>query len=204
MHKNMLLLFLAMFLLSCPFHSGAEETMTLSSDPPVKKPGEAGPNAFIESMLPSARDAPESEPSYAEVSQSKGDDIVIPKEAMESRDISFLEGCWVSEWKKASEWSNRVHFMSQDRLCFDRKGNGSFTVTAKQGKNDVFRGKAKARFSGSKIVIKTGTARGRTGTWTPSTLELEGSGKSSICCHVAVNPSNPKDVRRSHFRLFRD
>ncbi len=119
--------------------------------------------------------------------------------------LSILEGCWVSEWKRSSEWSNRVHFMSQDRLCFNRNGEGSLTVTARQGKNNVFRGKARARFSGTKIIIKTGTAKGRNGeVWTPSTLELKGTGRSSMCFHVAVNPDNPKHVRRSKFRLFRD
>ncbi len=208
MRKSFLLVSLAMLVLACPFLSAGEETMSISSGPSPEKSGGASPNAFIENMLPSAPKASEpdeSKPIQAEAKQRRGKEIVIPQEAVENKDISFLEGCWVSEWKRSSEWSNRVHFMSQDRLCFNRNGEGSLTVTARQGKNNVFRGKAKAHFSGKKIVIKTGTAKGRNGeVWTPSTLELEGTGRSSICYHVAVNPANPKHVRRSKYRLFRE
>ncbi len=208
MRKSLLLFSLAIFLLSFPFSSIGKETMSISNGPPPEKAGGVSPNTFIENMLPSVPQDSEPNyfpPSHAEARQKKGKEIVIPEEAFNNKDISFLEGCWVSEWKRSSEWSNRVHFMSQDRLCFNRNGEGSLTVTARQGKNNVFRGKARARFSGTKIIIKTGTAKGRNGeVWTPSTLELKGTGRSSMCFHVAVNPDNPKHVRRSKFRLFRD
>ena len=154
---------------------------------------------------PQISSKPKEEKSDKPAPPRRGQEIQIPKSSKERKDLSFLEGCWVSEWITTTPWNSTNQFKAQKRLCFDRRGNGRLTVTTKHGDNHVFKSKARARFSGKRVVITTETACHSDGTcWSPEILEFEGSGSSTLAYSVAVSPYNSKEVRRTRYRLFRD
>ncbi len=107
----------------------------------------------------------------------KGEAMQIPKDAAQKKDLSFLEGCWVSETGLFSYPANKPVIAE---YCFDKNGKGSRFEREEGG--DVCRGPGKARFKGNRLYMESEYARCPGGqNYVPHWIECTGTGNSTLC-----------------------
>lgn len=107
----------------------------------------------------------------------KNEDLNIPADAAKKNDLSFLEGCWQSETGLFSHPSNTPIIAE---YCFDKKGQGRRFVREKNGQ--VCSGPASARFEGSRLVWRAGSAPCPRGNqYVPQQVQCTGNDTSTRC-----------------------
>ena len=108
----------------------------------------------------------------------KNEDLKIPQDAAKKKDLSFLEGCWVSETGLFSHPSG-VPIVAE--YCFDKKGKGRRFVRERNGQ--VCSGTAQARFQGTRLEFDAPIAKcPRGGQYVPQDVKCTGS-ESRTQCH---------------------
>ncbi len=109
----------------------------------------------------------------------KGDALVIPPGARENNDLSFLEGCWVSETGLV-DWNEYKPI--DVRYCFDANGRGTREVKMENGTRCI--GPLRARFDpNGKLRMNADSAPCDRGSFfEPEQVECtEGSGGKADC-----------------------
>ena len=148
---------------------------------------------------------PEDKQTAEQSSQPKsGDPFRIPEDAVATNDLSFLEGCWVSDDLRSytGVWNNPKAKGERHRakLCFKKNGSGTFTASKK---GERCSGPAKARFSGATLSVQTQKApcRGSAFYFVPRTFECRGASGNTECFIVANNKwEGRKRQGRANFR----
>ena len=136
---------------------------------PAPKPQPA-PAPSVQQPKPAPKPAPRPAPR-------KGEEMQIPKDAAQKKDLSFLEGCWSSE---TGLTSSRTGGPVVVEYCFDKNGNGSRFEREEGG--DVCRGPGKARFKGNRLYMESEYARCPGGrNYVPHWIECTGTGNSTLC-----------------------
>lgn len=127
---------------------------------------------------PEPKPAPKPEPKpEPKPKPRKGEDLKIPEDAASKKDLSFLEGCWVSETGLFSHPRNEPIIAE---YCFDKKGQGRRFVRERNGQ--VCSGPAQAQFEGSRLTFEAGDARcPRGGQYVPQQVECRGNNTSTQC-----------------------
>lgn len=139
---------------------------------PVKK---AAP-APEEKVKPAEKPAPAPKPQE-KPKPIKNEDLKIPQDAAKKKDLSFLEGCWVSETGLFSHPSG-VPIVAE--YCFDKKGKGRRFVRERNGQ--VCSGSAKAQFQGTRLEFDAPTAKcPQGGQYVPQDVKCTGSETSTQC-----------------------
>lgn len=129
---------------------------------PVEKPKPAP----VEQPKPAAKPKPQ-----------KNEDLKIPQDAAQKKDLSFLEGCWVSETGLFSHPSGEP---ITAEYCFDKKGKGRRFVRERNGQ--VCSGTARAQFQGSRLEFDAPIAKcPRGGQYVPQDVKCSGSETSTQC-----------------------
>lgn len=107
----------------------------------------------------------------------KGEDMTIPDDAAKKQDLSFLEGCWVSETGLYSHPSN-LPLVAE--YCFDKNGRGRRFAREKGGR--VCSGPAQARFRNGKLYFEADYAACPRGSrFVPQQVECTGSDTRTHC-----------------------
>ncbi|HJA78154.1 MAG TPA: hypothetical protein H9784_01085, partial [Candidatus Desulfovibrio intestinavium] len=107
----------------------------------------------------------------------KGEDMAIPDDAAKKQDLSFLEGCWVSETGLYSHPSNKPLVAE---YCFDKNGRGRRFAREKGGR--VCSGPAQARFRNGKLYFDADYAACPRGSrFVPQQVECTGSDNRTHC-----------------------
>lgn len=107
----------------------------------------------------------------------KNEDLKIPQDAVQKKDLSFLEGCWVSETGLFSHPSGEP---ITAEYCFDKKGKGRRFVRERNGQ--VCSGTARAQFQGSRLEFDAPIAKcPRGGQYVPQDVKCTGSETSTQC-----------------------
>ncbi len=106
----------------------------------------------------------------------KGDSLAIPDGAAQSRDTSFLAGCWRSETALTRTGTN---IPLQIEYCFDENGNGRRIHTEDKTRCE---GPVTAAFKGRTLVIEGGSIPCSDGThYVPTTVECNESDGKTYC-----------------------
>ena len=137
---------------------------------PVKKtaPVQVEKVKPVEKPAPKPQETPKSK---------KNEDLKIPQDAAKKKDLSFLEGCWVSETGLFSHPSG-VPIVAE--YCFDKKGKGRRFVRERNGQ--VCSGSAKAQFQGTRLEFDAPTAKcPKGGQYVPQDVKCTGSETSTQC-----------------------
>lgn len=159
------------------------------SPPPAVKPETPRPEPeIVEPFLgetpkeepkpePKAEPKPEPKPEQPKPKPRKGDDMTIPDDAAKKQDLSFLEGCWVSETGLYSHPSN-LPLVAE--YCFDKNGRGRRFAREKGGR--VCSGPAQARFRNGKLYFEADYAACPRGSrFVPQQVECTGSDNRTHC-----------------------
>ena len=137
---------------------------------PVKKNAPAP----VEKVKPVEKPAPKPQETPK---PEKNEDLKIPQDAAKKKDLSFLEGCWVSETGLFSHPSG-VPIVAE--YCFDKKGKGRRFVRERNGQ--VCSGSAKAQFQGTRLEFDAPTAKcPQGGQYVPQDVKCTGSETSTQC-----------------------
>ncbi len=120
----------------------------------------------------------EKNPSRKSASK-KGDALAIPKDASKSKDLSFLQGCWVSDTGMARS-TDKARVVVE--YCFNKKGQGQQIIHEVGGNGGMCKGKASAGFSGQNLRIKGEMITCPNGDmYNPSSVICTGQGKTTQC-----------------------
>ncbi|MDR2124710.1 MAG: SrfA family protein [Desulfovibrio sp.] len=150
---------------------------TLADLMPVTPEPEPEPEPPAPQPKPEPRPKPEPKPKAP--AQKKGEDLKIPEEARQNKDMRFLEGCWNSDSGLMDSSGDPVTVT----YCFDDKGNGTRAINRKK-KGDRCAGSVRARFdeSGKLLIDADGAACPRGSAFVPHRVEcLPGSGGDARC-----------------------
>ncbi len=129
-----------------------------------------------EKLKPVEKAKPEPKPTPKPKPQ-KNEDLKIPQDAAKKKDLSFLEGCWVSETGLFSHPSGEP---ITAEYCFDKKGKGRRFVRERNGQ--VCSGTARAQFQGSRLEFDAPIAKcPRGGQYVPQDVKCSGSETSTQC-----------------------
>lgn len=142
--------------------------------PPVAKPKQP-----VQTEKPKTETKAPTPPKPKETpAPKKNEDLKIPEEAVKKKDLSFLEGCWVSETGLFSHPSGEP---ITAEYCFDKKGKGRRFVRERNGQ--VCSGTAQARFQGTRLEFDAPIAKcPRGGQYVPQDVKCTGS-ESRTQCH---------------------
>ena len=153
-----------------------EKETPAAQEPPKEESKPLAQNGLPDFGTPAA--APEeSAPKPAFIPPKKGSAMKIPEEAAKNKDLSFLEGCWRSV-------TNLYNSLTGERIeheyCFKSTGKGRRRVIEKNGSRCS--GSAKAKFSGSALVITAGNATCSSNRYyVPQYIQCKKKGNSSHC-----------------------
>ena len=144
---------------------------------PVEPEPEPAPQPKPEPK-PEPRPEPKAEPRPApQPKPRKGEEMQIPKDAAKKKDLSFLEGCWVSETGLFSHPANKPVIAE---YCFDKNGRGRRFVREEGGR--VCSGPSQARFNNGRLQFDAGPATCPRGSrFVPQRVECQGSQDSTQC-----------------------
>lgn len=148
---------------------------------PVEKQPEPKPDPkpepqMVEPFFGETPPAPEPQPEPKPMPR-KGEDLKIPDDAAKKKDLSFLEGCWVSETGLYSHPGNEPIVAE---YCFDKNGRGRRFVRERNGQ--VCSGSAQAQFRGDGLTFDADNARcPRGGQYVPQKVECRGNNNSTQC-----------------------
>ena len=107
----------------------------------------------------------------------KGEEMQIPKDAAQKKDLSFLEGCWSSE---TGLTSSRTGGPVVVEYCFDKNGRGRRFVREEGGR--VCSGPSQARFTNGQLQFDAGPATcPRGGRFVPQRVDCRGSQDRTQC-----------------------
>lgn len=96
---------------------------------PERGPAPPAPPQQVAALAPPPPSAVPVPPAPPPVSFQRGQDLSVPEAAVQSGDVSFLEGCWVS-----SPFSNPVNGVASTKVyCFDSNGNGQMNFRGTDG-----------------------------------------------------------------------
>ena len=136
---------------------------------PAPKPQPA-PAPSVQQPKPAPKPAPRPAPR-------KGEEMQIPKDAAQKKDLSFLEGCWVSETGLFSHPANKPVIAE---YCFDKNGRGRRFVREEGGR--VCSGPSQARFTNGQLQFDAGPATcPRGGRFVPQRVDCRGSQDRTQC-----------------------
>ena len=144
-----------------------------STPPPPPKPKE--PPKPKPEPKPEPKPDPKPEPKPA---PQKDAPLVIPDDARQKNDLSFLDGCWRCETGLVNSRTRRPVIVE---YCFDKNGNGRRSVDERGGA--TCNGPARAGFdNGGKLRIEAGNAPCPGGSnYVPQTVECTGSSNATHC-----------------------
>ncbi len=146
--------------------------MTPVEEPKKEEPKKEEPKKEEPKKEPPKKQEPKKEPPKK---PKKNDPLEIPKD---KSDMSFLEGCWVSE-------TGLVNMRTREPViaeyCFDKTGKGKRLVREKNG--TICTGNVKANFTGNgALVMETGDAFCPGGNkYAPQKVDCTGSENSTAC-----------------------
>lgn len=142
---------------------------------PEPKP-ELKPEPKPKPVTPRPEPKPEPKPEPRPMPR-KGEDLKIPDDAAKNKDLSFLEGCWVSETGLYSHPRNEPIVAE---YCFDKNGRGRRFVRERNGQ--ICSGSAQAQFRGDGLTFEADNARcPRGGQYVPQKVECRGNNNSTQC-----------------------
>ena len=156
----------------------ANETKGPAADSSAEKPEETKPLAeaevpFFGGSTGIPEEATPSRPAR------KGESMEIPEEAREKKDLTFLEGCWVSETGMVRARDDSPIMIE---YCFNKKGKGSIRVHEVGDTGQICKGKASVRFNGKKLHMRGGTVYCPNGSgYVESSVICTGIGDSTQC-----------------------
>ena len=173
----------------------AEEEEETSAEPEAPQPEKLS----LSSLLPltnmdGSENPPAPEPKTAQpptqaALPKSGDPFRIPEDAAAKNDLSFLEGCWVTDDLRGyfGVWNNPQAKGEKHRakLCFKPDGSGSF-MSDHRGK--PCSGPARAQFGGDILRVRTREAhcRGASVKFAPRVFECRGTAANTECFIVAT------------------
>lgn len=172
------------------------------NEKPITQPKEKPNNQNNEKPKDKKEKPKETEKPNKDKKPELGDKIQIPKDAMASGKLDFLEGCWKSGKQTAHTWdSNETHSIFT-RICFDRNGRGQQAI---QGDKGTYVGAVTGKIINNQLIIHTGRAYGgkKDEYYTPSDIICEGTGSTTQCKSKSVNPRNSRDIKYGEFELRR-
>ena len=119
-------------------------------------------------------------------------DMVIPEDSEAKNDLSFLDGCWASQFKDLLNEKTKQPIIFI--YCFDKSGQASVKVEEKDGQGkllDTCRTQATAEFKGGKLIIKQrGPAVcGKGGRYSRATAECAQDPGKQVECHFQQDGS---------------
>ncbi len=117
---------------------------------------------------------------------SKGDPFRVPEEAKETKDLSFLEGCW-----KGYRPEYMTKRMITERFCFDAAGNGKRSIID-MGYAGTCTGATKALINEDGVLkMQSEQAYCSSGVkWESSTMTCQGEGPSTPCTWIFNDPQH--------------
>ncbi len=143
--------------------------------PPAPEP-KPEPKPEPRKVAPKPAPAPEPKPEPRPAPR-KGEDLKIPEDAAGKKDLSFLEGCWVSETGLFSHPRNEPIVAE---YCFDKNGRGRRFVRERNGQ--ICSGSARAQFRGDQLSFEADDARcPRGGQYVPQEVRCRGNNSSTQC-----------------------
>lgn len=135
----------------------------------------------------------------------KGDNLRIPADAPKTGDLSFLEGCWVSDRITGGTWNDprKAKTTSVCTMCFNKQGKGQLTVSSGSLR---CRGAARARFSGRSLKIDSDNAKcppnpANITYFTYRDWQCTGTSRSTQCFLLSINPHKRQEVSKFKTRL---
>jgi hypothetical protein len=147
-------------------------------------------------LLPQSQEPPSRETVIVPETRPERDpeerrELMIPEQARESNDMSFLQGCWLSATNIYNEDGEPV----LAEYCFDQNGRGQRNV--RQAELRDCSGPLRARFeSNGRLFIESEAAACNDGSaYVPQRVECSGSGDSTQCYGQELNPQNPDSAR---------
>jgi hypothetical protein len=132
-----------------PVEDAAEE------EPPVPEPP-------LDEEPPAVPEPPETtpqppEPPDAEAGEAD-DDLPVPEDGLDERDLSMLEGCWnlASDYRITSPATGESAATESWQMCFDDRGRGTQTLAFENGVNCEGRVQAQFEPDGSLRIVDLG------------------------------------------------
>ncbi len=127
-------------------------------------------------------------PPKREIPKRHSDNLEIPKDAKRKNDLSFLEGCWISDRGLVNSRTRRPIVVE---YCFGKNGKGRRIIRESRGM--ICTGSVTARFSGNTSLSMTAPeARCPRGTsYVGQRVQCTGNDNSTVC-HGRENNSNTR------------
>ncbi|MBO4334348.1 MAG: hypothetical protein J5846_00735 [Desulfovibrio sp.] len=127
-----------------------------------------------------------------------GENLRIPENAGKNGDLSFLEGCWVSDPITGGTWDDpkKAKTTSVCTMCFNKQGKGQLTVSSGSLR---CRGAARAHFTGKALKIDSDNAKcpsnpANIAYFTYRDWKCTGTNRATQCFLLSINPKKRHEV----------
>lgn len=120
-----------------------------------------------------------------------GDKMVLPEDAAQNHDLSFLRGCWVNA--SAVYEQGQMKIRTEREYCFDGKGGGIRTIREKDSPYRICRGSFSSRFDSQGVLYITSdkaVCPSGSGYYLPDELRCTGSGATTRCIGYGRDPQS--------------